>query len=227
MLSVPVPDLTQNRALHRDVESYVIDLIRNGALGPGDRVNEAEIARRLQISRTPVREAFARLIKDGLLEHVPRRGVFVAQLSRESVEEITSLRAVIEGFAARRACSRASQEELSRLGEIIMEGVEAGRQGDWLTMEEKNAEFHDTLIEIAHHGLLSRVWRTLTPTTWKVTPGTRPEPFTLDQVDDFSVRHQRLHAAIASGDPDQAEREAVAHVDRARSKLLGPEPPQT
>ena len=217
---VPIPDLTVNRALHRDVEEYILGLVGNQQIEPGDRINEAEIARRLGISRTPVREAFTRLIKDGVLEHVPRRGVFVAKPSRESVEEIATFRVVVEGFAARQACRRIRPDEVERMRQIVDEGAAAGRRGDWLAMEEKNAEFHDVLVSGAHHELLSRVWQILTPMTWKLVPGLRPDPVDRMKVDDFIIRHQDLIEAIISGDPDRAERVATAHVKKATAYML-------
>jgi len=219
-LGTPVPDLTLNRALSQDVEEYVMDLIRNGEVRPGDRVNEAEVARRLQISRTPVREAFTRLIKDGVLEHAPRRGVFVPRPSRESLEEVASLRVAVEGFAARQACLRIRAEEIERLTRIVDEGAAAGNAGDWLAMEEKNAEFHDVLVASAHHRLLARVWKILTPMTWKLVPGLRPDRIGLTTVEDFVARHQALLAAVTSGDPDRAEQAATAHVRKAAAYML-------
>jgi len=219
-LVVPIPDLTVNRALHRDVEEYILGLIGNQQVQPGDRINEAEIARRLGISRTPVREAFTRLIKDGVLEHIPRRGVFVAKPSRESIEEVASFRVVVEGFAARLACRRIRPDEVEGLRRIVEAGAAAGRRGDWLAMEEKNAEFHDVLVSSAHHELLSRVWQILTPMTWKLVPGLRPDRVDPMKVEDFVTRHQALLEAIISGDPDWAERAAEAHVKKATTYML-------
>jgi len=219
-LALAIPDLTASRALHVDVEVYVVDLIRNGDLRPGDRVNEAEIARRLQISRSPVREAFTRLIKDGVLDHSPRRGVFVAQPSAESLEEIASLRAVIEGFAARRAAVRIGSAEIERLRRIVDEGAMAGRRGDWLGMEEKNAEFHDVVVGSARHQLLTRVWKLLTPMTWKLVPGLRPGVIDSAAVEDFLERHGQLIAVLASGDASRAEQAAINHVTKATAHML-------
>lgn len=223
-MALAIPDLTASRALHADVEAYVIDLIRTGSLRPGDRVNEAEISRRLQISRSPVREAFTRLIKDGVLDHSPRRGVFVAQSSPENMAEIAGLRAVIEGFAARQAAVRIQPEEIERLQRIVEEGAAAGRGGDWLAMEEKNAEFHDVLVGSARHQLLSRVWKLLTPMTWKLVPGLRPGVIDPAAVEDFLERHRDLIAVLAAGDPDQAEQAAISHVTRAAAHRLARDP---
>jgi DNA-binding GntR family transcriptional regulator len=206
--------------LHTDVEAYVIDLIRTGGLAPGDRVNEAEIARRLHISRSPVREAFTRLIKDGMLDHAPRRGVFVAHPSVESMEEIAGLRAVIEGFAARQAAAHLQPEDIERLERIVDEGTTAARRGDWLAMEEKNAEFHDVLVGSARHQLLLRVWKLLTPTTWKLLPGLRPGVVDPAAAEDFGRRHRELITALASGDPVRAEQAAFSHVAKATALRL-------
>lgn len=219
-MAVPVPNLTENRALHQDVEAYVLELIRSGEAPPGDRISEAEIARRLGISRTPVREAMARLLRDGILAHAPRRGVFVPQHSAAQIEEVASLRAVLEGFAARRASRRITPAELEQLGAVVEAGAEAARHGDWLTMEEKNAEFHDLLVRSAQHALLLRSWRLLSPAAWKLIAATPSTPPSAETIDDFLERHHQLIRALASGDPKRAEHEAAAHVQHAGGRLL-------
>jgi DNA-binding GntR family transcriptional regulator len=219
-MAVPVPNLTESRALHLDVEAYVLELIRRGEVRPGDRISEAGLARRLGISRTPVREAMARLLRDGILEHSPRRGVFVPQQSAADIEEITSLRAVLEAFAARRAAARISPAELQRLRDLVEAGAEAARHGDWLTMEEHNAAFHDRLVHAAGHRLLLRAWRLLSPTAWKQIAATRPVPPSPATVEDFRERHHRLIAALASGDAERAAQAATVHVQRASERLL-------
>ena len=195
-------------------------LITNGILNPGDRVSEAEIARQLGISRSPVHEAFVRMIKDGLLAQSPRHGVFVAEMTDDEVREIVGFREVVEGFAAREACKRIRPEEISRLRGILAEGAAAGRAGDWLTMEEKNAEFHDVLVACARHRLLSRVWAMLTPTKWKLTPGTRPRILDESGVQDFLARHEAIVEALESGDPNRAEQVSVAHVRQVARNVV-------
>jgi DNA-binding GntR family transcriptional regulator len=219
-MAVPVPDLTENRALHLDVEAYVLELIRSGDVRPGDRISEAEVARRLGISRTPVREAMARLLRDGVLAHAVRRGVFVPERSTAQIEEVTSLRAVLEGFAARRACSRITPAELEQLRSVVEAGADAARRGDWLTMEERNAEFHDLLVRSAQHELLLRSWRLLSPAAWKLIAATPPSSPNPETINDFLERHHRVIEALASGDPQRAEREAAAHVQRVGGRLL-------
>ena len=215
MSAVQTPDLTHDRALRLDVESYVIRLIGSGELSPGDRVNEVHIAQRLGISRTPVREALVRMIKDGLLVHLPRRGMFVAELSRHQVSEIAEMRIMVEGFAAERASTRITDIEARRLRSIIAEGTSAGTAGDWITLEEKNGEFHSVLVAAAHHQLLSRMWDLLSPLTWKLVPGSRPTEIGPATVESFVSRHGALLDAVLSGDPSIARTAAEHHVREA------------
>ena len=96
------------RALHNEVYDALRQAVSSGALGRGQRVNEAEIARQMQISRAPVREAIRQLEHEGLLVSVPRRGTFVVALSRDDVEEAYTLRADLEARAVRRAAPRST-----------------------------------------------------------------------------------------------------------------------
>ena len=212
MSVVRTPDLKRDRALRLDVESYVIQLIGSGELSPGDRVNEVHIAQRLGISRTPVREALVRLIKDGILVHMPRRGMFVAELSRHQMGEIADMRIMVEGFAAERASTRITDVEVARLRAIVDDGVAAGVAGDWMALEEANGEFHSTLIAAARHQLLSRIWELLSPLTWKLVPGARPAEVAPASIESFVARHNILLEAILSGEPARARSAAEDHV---------------
>src|SRR3954452_10687708 len=103
------------QALHTQVYEALHRAIVSGALGPGQRVNEAEIARQMQISRAPVREAIRQLERDGLLVSLPRRGTIVATLAPTDVEEIFTLRADLEARAMVRALDRLTRDDLANL----------------------------------------------------------------------------------------------------------------
>ncbi|MBD3764844.1 MAG: GntR family transcriptional regulator [Rhodobacterales bacterium] len=96
----------------------LLDEIRRGALPPGARLRETDLADRLGISRTPVREAIRQLEADGLVTHLPRQGATVRQLDYAEVIELYEMRAVLEGTAARLAARAASDVELAELAEI-------------------------------------------------------------------------------------------------------------
>ena len=93
--------------------------ILSGQLAPGARIVEADIARQMAISRSPVREAVRKLEREGLVEYVPRRGTVVVGLSRDDVEDAYSLRAHLEAYAARLAAVGASEAQLAGLAEML------------------------------------------------------------------------------------------------------------
>ena len=105
----------------RNAAGIAVDLIRDaileGRIGPGDRLKEETIARDLGLSRTPVREALLLLQGEGLVESSPNRGATVRAFDADEIEEMYQLRAVLEGYAARRAAVRIRPDELQLLEE--------------------------------------------------------------------------------------------------------------
>jgi len=92
--------------------------IRDGTFPPGSRLKEVELARRLGMSRTPIREAIRRLERDGVVTVAPNRGAIVRELSEQEIDDTYSLRAVLEGYCAGRAATRITPDGLRRLIEI-------------------------------------------------------------------------------------------------------------
>ncbi len=126
-------------------------LILNGEYGPDERLVEEHLAERLGVSRTPVRQALTMLEAEGLVEISPNRGAAVCSFSIQEVWDIYDLRAVLEGYATRRAAEKIEAKELRGLQKLAeeMEGL-AGRFSDH---EEEirrlvvtNQEFHDTIV---------------------------------------------------------------------------------
>src|ERR1700742_2986218 len=97
------------------VADAIRDGILQGRLRPGDRLKEDMIAKELEVSRTPVREAIAMLQAEGLLDAQQHRGAQVRSYPPGELEEIYDLRGILEGYAARRAATRITARELSRL----------------------------------------------------------------------------------------------------------------
>ena len=111
--------LEQGASLVRNASVAATDLIRDaiidGRLAPGERLKEVELATELGISRTPVREALLVLQTEGLVEAVPNRGATVRAHTAEDLDDLYQLRALLEGYAARRAATRITEEDVARL----------------------------------------------------------------------------------------------------------------
>jgi DNA-binding GntR family transcriptional regulator len=197
------------RALRNDVYDALRRALVQGALKPGQRINEAEIARQMQISRAPIREAIRQLEQEGLLESVPRRGTFVPSLSRDDVEEVYTLRADLEARAVRRVVPRLTPEELTTLASFVETMCSAGVKRDLAMLLEADIQFHRTIVEAAGWPRLRKLWEGLHPQTLTL--------YTLNTLTDWSPldharRHEPLLAAIQSGDPEAATAAIQEHI---------------
>jgi DNA-binding GntR family transcriptional regulator len=123
------------------------EAILSGTLRPMERITESDVASRLGLSRTPVREAFGRLAAEGLIVVVPQRGSFVSQLRIDDILEIYQIRTPLECLAARIAAETIDESALAVLDRLVE--VEAASQGARSTKDslDANVEFHRIIIE--------------------------------------------------------------------------------
>jgi DNA-binding GntR family transcriptional regulator len=204
------------------VVEAIRQLIVHRVYGPGDKLGEAEIAERLGVSRTPVREALRRLDADGLVELVPHKGARVVAFSDAELEHIFALRAQVEGTAARRAAGVITADELDHL-QALAEEIAAlalpGPAQDLDRVYELNAAFHA--------GLAAATGSTTLQTTIASLFHTVAALRTLSGFDEAAVRrsvnhHLEIVAALRARDGRWAESVMRSHLYSARASILGP-----
>ncbi|RLB43385.1 MAG: GntR family transcriptional regulator [Deltaproteobacteria bacterium] len=139
----------ERKSLGQFVYEELKGAIINGKLPPGQRIAESRVAQAMKISRTPVREAFHKLEREGWIEHLPNSGFFVAGLSREDVEDTFGIRAALESYAARLAALRHTADDLASLETKIQEYQEHMEKGDIEALFRINTEFHDLLYTLS------------------------------------------------------------------------------
>jgi DNA-binding GntR family transcriptional regulator len=191
---------------------------RVGVYRPGDRLREEDVAQRLQVSRTPVREALGRLLAKGLVEPAGGRGLIVRSLGTAEVLELYAMREILEGAAARLAAEHASRSEIDAL--VDVESAFEARSNDPAEMARLNRAFHEMIFRSARNRYLDSALQELQDgiallgaTTFSIEgrPSTAAE------------EHRALIDAIAAHDADRAESLARAHIRealRSRLKLL-------
>ncbi|MCB1312874.1 MAG: GntR family transcriptional regulator [Sedimentitalea sp.] len=118
------------------------------------RLDERHLAERLGISRTPIREALARLAQDGLVQILPRRGVFVVRKSREEILEMVVTWAALESMAARLATEHATDAELLALRRFAMKHSSDAARAELEEYSDANIRFHQTILELSGCALL-------------------------------------------------------------------------
>ncbi len=194
---------------------------------PGDRLGEADLAARLDVSRTPVREALRQLAADGLVEHEPHKGARVVALSPDELEHVFELRARVEGTAASRAAVGATPAELDRLDALADRIAAHALPGPDQALELVygcNADFHLLLAEASGSSVIAASVRQLFHTAATVR--------TYQGFDEASVRrsvahHREIVAALRASDGEWARSTMHSHLFNARAALLGPRRPTT
>jgi len=186
--------------------------ILRGTFPAGRRLVEAELARELGVSRTPVREALRGLENEGLLHRVPGRGIVVLEITAEDIEEIYTMKAVLEGMAVRLACQRASEKELARLDGFIHEMQVLAERNEIGAYAAVSREFHAALIRAARSRRLTEIYRLVD------TPIQRLRVFALAQPGrprESVMEHRAIVDAIARRDAEAAEALIREHVGGA------------
>ena len=137
------------------------DDILTGRFKGGDQLLEDSIKIEFGISRTPLREAFRVLEKQGLVEILPRRGTFVKRITRQDIEENFPVRAILEGLAARLAYENLRDKDINEMEEVIEYMEEAVQRKDFIDYAKNHIVFHEIFINASGNETLIALLRTL------------------------------------------------------------------
>ena len=147
--------LIRRRSLHDDVLAALRDMIIEGELPAGERINETALYPRLGVSRTPLREALKALASEGLVELVPNRGAIVRRFALDDVTHMLEAIKVIETFAARAACERASAAEIAQIAKLHKSMRARYAAKDRLEYFKLNQDIHSLLVRASHNPTLA------------------------------------------------------------------------
>ncbi|MCQ1574523.1 GntR family transcriptional regulator [Neorhizobium galegae] len=206
--------VTARQATRSDeLRDHLEEMILDGRLAPGERLDEMELSRRFGLSRTPVREAIKSLLAIGLIETRGRQGTHVALLSIPAIIEMFDVMASLEGLCAKLAARRATPVERAGMRTVHDKLVKAYEAGDPVAFYKVNQQFHDLLYEAAHTHFIAeqaiQLRRRIGAYRMRATyqPGRMLGTLT---------EHVRIMDAIDAGDPEAAQKAASDHV-----QLLG------
>ncbi|MBZ9938491.1 GntR family transcriptional regulator [Mesorhizobium sp. BR1-1-16] len=197
------------RTRTEDLRLQLADEIVRGVFAPGDPLDEAGLAARYGVSRTPVREALRQLAASGLVEIRPHRGAIVTRPSESRLMEMFIVMAELESLCAALAAEAMSlleRRELERVHRVLGELV---KSGDPLRYAEANERFHGAIYAGAHNGYLAEL--TLA-TRARLAPFRRAQFRRVGRLADSFDEHDRIVESILRGDRDQATREMRSHI---------------
>lgn len=192
------------------LRAQIADDIVRGELAPGTALEEAELARRFEVSRTPVREAIRLLVASGLVDARPHRSAVVARATEAQLtgmfEALRELEVLCAGFAAERI-TESEAIGLQRIHESLLPIV---RRGDPQRYHEVNESFHCAIYAAAHNSYLERL---TVETRARVSPFSRAQFRTLGRLARSHGEHERIVAAILARDKIQAVAAMKQHID--------------
>lgn len=143
------------------VYDYISEAIQNGALKPSDKINELNIAKDLNISRTPIREALIQLAAEGFLEARPRRGFIVKQLTIKDAEEVYSVIGVLDALAIELSIENLNNDDLEKMEKITKNIDDAIKEKDFNKYYKLQFAFHNIYIFKSNNKILIDTLNTL------------------------------------------------------------------
>lgn len=194
--------------------------ILNGSYPRGIHLKEEELAERIGVSRTPIREALRRLDADGLVQFVPHQGAFVSVWGERDLDEIFRLRVLLEGYAvelAARNIGPVQLAELERLAEQMEETLRQAPSHARMLIGELNGHFHRSIIEAAESRRIETILGGILelPLAFKTF-----QRFSRSQLERGMGHHRELIAALAAADPIWAGSIMRAHLQAGRDTYM-------
>jgi DNA-binding GntR family transcriptional regulator len=209
---------TESTSVRERAYEHLKTSILSGRLNPGERLTEEHLAKELGISRTPVREALHKLESEGLIKPLPSRGFVAAQDSKEDIEELFEIRAVLEGYALRVICGRVNEALLEGLDETVRKAEEALRGHSLDDVFQWNTRFHDVLHEmiVDRHRLYHQMV-TMRQYVLRYRKNTLQYPDGGERTVDG---HRKILLALRLQDPDLCERVMREHIQQSKKDAL-------
>lgn len=204
--------------LRNQIEDQIRQAILDGHLKPGERLVESAIAEQLQLSRAPVREALSALEREGIIDYLPRRGYFVVEFTPKDIEEIYSLRLLLEIGALRRAIHQFSEADIQKMQDIVETLGHVEEKWEQSRIANLDLSFHELICKAADHQRLYSVWERMRMQTGMLMGVTTRTHY--DRPQNHKQFHQSILDAILDKDLARAEMLLSEHILDAQQRAL-------
>jgi len=204
------------RSLHDEVVTRLRDMIIEGVLAPGSRVNETQLGQMLGVSRTPLREALKFLASEGLIELVAARGAVVRQFTPKDVRDMLDVLAVLEALAARLACREASDADVAEVRRIHDAMVERYAARDRLAYFKLNQQIHSAFLRLSCNAALESAHAAIQSRLKRIRYVGNQEP---DKWADALREHDEMIRALEARDGEALARVVNLHMDNTWERV--------
>lgn len=184
--------------------------ILKGELAPGERLMEIQLAEKLGVSRTPIREAIRKLELEGLVLMIPRKGAEVAKISEKSLRDVLEVRRSLEELAIELACQRMTDEDMETLEQVQRHFRSAIAKGEAMTIAETDEQYHDVIYQGTRNDKLVQMLGNLREQMYR---------YRLEYIKDedkrqiLLVEHDQIFKAIRDRHVAEAKAAAREHID--------------
>lgn len=202
-----------NQGLRQIVFEKLREAIVNGAIRPGSKLSEIELAEQMAVSRTPVREAIRQLAQTGLVTLTPRRGAFVTLPSIKDAADLYELRTELEILAVDNLCAQPPKDELLKFSGIFKEMTDATPVESYV---KEDRAFHLMIYEACTNRFLTLMLNNISD----LINLCRPFSVERSPITQFTWGHMAIIDAILSGDRKKAKDETRAHIVTSKNSLL-------
>lgn len=193
------------------------EAILKGELVPGERLMEKQLAERMGVSRTPIREAIRKLELEGLVLMVPRKGAEVAKITEKDITDVLEVRATLESLAVRLACEKMDQEDLEKLEKLRDDFERAARNKEIETLIKKDVEFHDAIFAATGNDKLIHIVNNLREQIYRFRVKY------ISQMANYDVlvkEHEEIVKSIKNRDKIKAEEIVVRHIENQERAVI-------
>lgn len=202
----------------RDVIFNTIrEAIISGELKPGERLMEVQLAEKMGVSRTPVREAIRKLELEGLVEMIPRKGAHVAEVSVKDIMDVLEVRASMDGLATSLASQRITPDEVKELNHVLSQFVTNVEKENVSGTIKKDVEFHDVIYRASRNDKLLQISNSLREQVHRFRiiylKGT-------GSTKDVIKEHEQIVEAIVTKDSQLAQKIAYDHIRKQEESII-------
>ncbi|MDD4570568.1 MAG: GntR family transcriptional regulator [Tepidanaerobacteraceae bacterium] len=202
-------------SLSEEIENILRERILKGEYGIGERIKENQVAKELKVSRTPIREAFKQLEKEGLMETIPNRGSFAFGFTKQDIQDIYAVRAAVEVLAMEWAVSRISDKEIKALQETFDLMEFYTRKKGNKKMVELNRAFHEIIYNATGSRFLSQIlksYQDYVDQTRKVTV------YYDKNLDLILKEHKEILEALKERNQEKALEKISVHLNNSKAR---------
>lgn len=210
-------DGTEKYSLRGKIFNILRQQILDGKYLPGDSLIETKLAEELGVSRTPIREAIRQLELEGLVDSIPNKGVIVRGISEKDIEDIYTIRNVLEGLAARWAVEKIDDEELEELKDSFELMEFYSNKGDIEQVAKLNTKFHEVIFRATKSSVLQHI---LTDFQYYVQWARYESLKTPGRAQEALEEHRKILEAFMARDYENSEKTVTQHIINSSRNLM-------